>query len=217
MEKFWLIIFSILKGKAECMNSLNNKFPPIRIGMRTVKTIIVVFLSLCLAYARQGNANPLYISIAAILCIQPTMESSRKAGTDRLIGTIVGGFWGIIVFMLNNHLLSGIHIIAKYAVVSLCLIPIIYTNIRIKRPSVISTSAVVYLIITVSYSGVMTNVEFLYNRLLDTFLGFLIAMAVNMIKLPSEEEMKAKQQAFLERINPPIKGKTEDTTDNKDR
>ncbi len=218
MEKIWLIIFSILTRKAESMNSLSKKFPPIHIGMRTVKTVIVVFLSLCLAYIRQGNANALYISIAAILCIQPTMESSRKAGTDRLIGTIVGGFWGIIVFMLNNHLLSDIHIIAKYAVVSLCLIPIIYTNIRIKRPSVISTSAVVYLIITVSYSGVMTNVSYLYYRLLDTFFGFLIAMVINAVKLPSEEEMTAKQKAFMERINPPMNSKSEtDNTSDSDK
>lgn len=187
---------------------MNNQrhIPYFHIGMRTVKTVVVVFLSLCLAYVRQGDANPLYIAIAAILCVQPTMESSRKAGTDRLIGTIVGGFWGIIVFLLNNHLLADVHIIAKYAVVSVCLIPIIYTNIRIKRASVISTSAVVYIIITVSSTGAMTNFLFVYNRLLDTFFGFLIAMAVNMIKLPSEEEMAAKQKAFMERVTPSFKG-----------
>ena len=160
--------------------------PHIHIGMRTVKTIIVVFLSLCLAELRQGVSNPLYISIAAILCIQPTMQSSKKAGYDRLIGTIVGGFWGIIVYLLNHYTLLGVHIIVKYIIVSICLIPIIYTNIIIKRASVISTSAVVYLIITVSSVGVMTNFWFVYNRLLDTFFGFIIAITINMIKLPAE-------------------------------
>ena len=200
----------------ERIHRMNKKympnFPPLHVGLRTIKTVVAVFLSLCLAYVRQGFANPLYIAIAAILCIQPTMTSSRKAGTDRLIGTIVGGFWGIIVFIINTNPAVNLPVIIKYAIISLALIPIIYTNICIRRASVVSTSAVVYLIITVSYSGIMTNVSYLYNRLLDTFFGFLIAMVINAVKLPSEEEMIAKQKAFMERINPPMKNN--DKTDN---
>ena len=176
-------------------NLSNIDMPHFHVGLRTIKTIVVVFLSLCLAYVRQGLANPLYIAIAAILCIQPTMSSSRKAGTDRLIATVIGGFWGIIVFVSNNFFFPQFHPIFKYAIISVCLIPLIYTNIHIKRPSNVSTSAVVYLIITVSSSGAMSNVQYLYNRLLDTFMGFLIAIAVNWVKLPSEAEMEAKKAA----------------------
>ena len=176
-------------------NLSNIDMPRFHVGLRTIKTIVVVFLSLCLAYVRQGLANPLYIAIAAILCIQPTMSSSRKAGTDRLIATVIGGFWGIIVFVSNNYFFPQFHPIFKYAIISVCLIPLIYTNIHIKRPSNVSTSAVVYLIITVSSSGAMSNVQYLYNRLLDTFMGFLIAIAVNWVKLPSEAEMEAKKSA----------------------
>ena len=176
-------------------NFSNMDMPRFHVGLRTIKTIVVVFLSLCLAYVRQGLANPLYIAIAAILCIQPTMSSSKKAGTDRLIATVIGGFWGIIVFVSNNYFFPQFHPIFKYAIISVCLIPLIYTNIHIKRPSNVSTSAVVYLIITVSSSGAMSNVQYLYNRLLDTFMGFLIAIAVNWVKLPSEAEMEAKKAA----------------------
>lgn len=179
-----------------------SNIPHLHVGMRTVKTVVVVFLSLCLAYVRQGFANPLYIAIAAILCIQPTMESSRIAGTNRLIGTFVGGFWGIAVFLINSYVFADLHIIAKYAFTSLALIPMIYTNIYIKRASMVATSAVVYLIITVSPVGNMTNLQFVFNRLLDTFMGFAIAMAVNRIKLPSEEELSAKKEAMKKRMEP---------------
>lgn len=181
-------------------NLQQTGFPHIHIGMRTVKTVIVVFLSLCLAHLRQDVSNPLYISIAAILCIQPTMESSRKVGTDRLIGTVVGGFWGIIVYLLNHYTFLGANIIVKYAIVAICLIPIIYTNIIIRRASMVSTSAVVYLIITVSSVGVMTNFQFVYNRLLDTFFGFLIALVVNMVKLPNEDAAENKADVTEESV-----------------
>lgn len=171
-----------------------NHLPHIHVGMRTVKTVIVVFLSLCIAYLRQGFSTPLYIAIAAILCIQPTMEESRTAGLNRLIGTAVGGFWGIVVFLVNLYALPDIHIILKYAIVSVALIPIIYTDIAIKRPTVISTSAIVYMIITVSSVGQMTNMQFLYNRLLDTLIGFAIAMVVNRIKLPDAAKLKSKME-----------------------
>ncbi|MBQ6895743.1 MAG: FUSC family protein [Oscillospiraceae bacterium] len=179
-----------------------SNIPHLHVGMRTVKTVVVVFLSLCLAYVRQGFANPLYIAIAAILCIQPTMESSRIAGTNRLIGTFVGGFWGIAVFLINSYVFADLHIIAKYAFTSLALIPMIYTNIYIKRASMVATSAVVYLIITVSPVGNMTNLQFVFNRLLDTFMGFAIAMAVNRVRLPSEEELSAKKDAMKKRMEP---------------
>ena len=180
----------------------NPQFPHFHIGLRTVKTIIVVFLSLCLAYVRQGFANPLYIAIAAILCIQPTMESSRLAGTNRLIGTLIGGFWGILVFLINSYVFTDLHIIVKYAFTSLALIPMIYTNIIVKRAAMVATSAVVYLIITVSPVGNMTNLQFVFNRLLDTFMGFAIAMAVNRVRLPSEEELSAKKDAMKKRMEP---------------
>ena len=180
----------------------NSHLPRIHVGLRTIKTIVVVFLSLCLAYARQGFANPLYISIAAILCIQPTLESSRKAGTNRLIGTLVGGFWGIVVFLVNLYIIPDAHIILKYAFISIALIPMIYTDIMVKRASVVATSAVVYLIITVSPVGNMTSLQFVYNRLLDTFMGFAIAMAVNWVKLPSEAELESKKAAMDKRMKP---------------
>ncbi|MBQ6896206.1 MAG: hypothetical protein IJN69_03250, partial [Oscillospiraceae bacterium] len=68
--------------------------------------------------------------------------------------------------------------------------------------SMVATSAVVYLIIPVSPVGNMTNLQFVFNRLLDTFMGFAIAMAVNRIKLPSEEELSAKKEAMKKRMEP---------------
>ena len=101
---FYIMLFCQKKGfSMNNFNLPNIDMPRFHVGLRTIKTIVVVFLSLCLAYVRQGLANPLYIAIAAILCIQPTMSSSRKAGTDRLIATVIGGFWGIIVFVSNNY------------------------------------------------------------------------------------------------------------------
>ena len=73
----------------------------------------------------------------------------------------------------------------------------------------VATSAVVYLIITVSPVGNMTNFQFVYNRLLDTFMGFAIAMAVNWIKLPTEDELAEKKTRLAGENNPKIQPDTD--------
>ena len=167
-------------------------FPHIHVGMRVLKTAIATFIALCLAYLRQGNANPLYIAIAAILCVRPSMESSKKAGFERLAGTFIGGFWGLIIFLLNGYVLDHTHIILRYAVVSAAIIPLIYTLIAAKCPNSVAVAGTVYLIVTVSPVGSMTKAQFLLNRMLDTFMGFAIAFAINYIKMPTYDQNAEK-------------------------
>ena len=176
------------------MKKLNifSFIPHIHIGMRTVKTVIAVFLSLCLAYIRGGFANPLYIGFAAILGIQQTVESTKTAGANRVVATMIGGFWGIVIFLLNLYVFPNLHIILKYVIISLGLIPLIYTTLYFKRASGVTTGSVVYLIITVSPPGRMTAFQFLFNRIFDTLCGFAIAFPINHIKLPGQEELAEK-------------------------
>lgn len=177
------------------------------IGMRTVKTAVVVFLSLVVSWLRQGQSNPLYIAVAAILAIQPTMESSRDAGINRLVGTIVGGVWGIAVFLINVFVLKDVHIIAQYAFISLAIIPLILTDLGIKRPSTVAASCVVFLIITTSPIGEINPLKFVWGRLLDTFLGFAIAIVVNRIRLPQKQEQPAEN---LSTDNLPVQNREEE-------
>lgn len=162
------------------------KHPP-HVGLRTVKTAIVVFISLALSCLRPEDSNPLYIAVAAILSIQPTMETSRKEGVNRLIGTAIGGFWGILIFVLNIYALAQLPLIARYFIVSLAVIPIIVNHLYINRPSSIGIALVVFLVIATSPVGEIAPLKYVGNRLLDTFLGFVVALAVNKIKLSDSQ------------------------------
>lgn len=161
-----------------------NKFP--RIGLRTVKTAVVVFISFALAWLRQGQSNALYIAIAAMLAIQPTMESSKQAGTDRLVGTLTGGIWGIIIFLVNVFVFGKMHILVQYAVMSLATVPLILVALKLKRPSTISISLVVFLVVATTPVGELNPLKYVFSRMLDTTLGFLIGILVNPILIPKE-------------------------------
>jgi len=163
-----------------------NKLP--HIGLRIIKTSVVIFLSLAVSWLRAGQSNSLYIAIAAMLAIQPTMESAKNEGVNRLIGTLSGGVWGTAVFLINIFVLGRVHVLVQYLFVSLAIIPLILTSLKLKRPATVSIACVVFLVVATSPVGDVNPLKYVGNRMLDTFIGFVIGMAVNPVSLPDKAE-----------------------------
>ena len=159
-----------------------------RVGLRTVKTAVAIFLSLVVAWLRQGQSNALYIAIAAMLAIQPTMESSKQAATNRLVGTLTGGIWGIAVFLANIFIFGNPHTLVQYAIVSVAAIPLIVIALKLKRPDTISISLVVFLVVAIAPVGDMNPVKYVLNRMLDTAMGLLIGILINPVRIPKHKE-----------------------------
>lgn len=163
-----------------------NKLP--HIGLRTVKTAVVIFLSLAVSWLRQGQSNAMYIAIAAMLAIQPTMESAKKAGTDRLIGTLTGGIWGVAIFILNIFVFGNVHVLVQYAVISVAVVPLIVIALMLDRPATVSISLVVFLVVATSPVGDINPLKYVFSRMLDTFIGFVIGMLINPIRIPEKPQ-----------------------------
>ncbi|MEG0020617.1 MAG: FUSC family protein [Oscillospiraceae bacterium] len=163
-----------------------DKFNFPTVGLRMIKSAIVIFLSLSLSLLRNGHGTPFYVAIAALLCIQPTMESSKQAGIGRLFGTFLGGFWGSIALYIELYLFKDIHIIYTYLFVSVAIIPVIYSAVALKKNSAVFMSCVVFLSITISSIGDVNPFIFVLNRMFDTFLGTVIAISVNFFYLPEK-------------------------------
>ena len=71
---------------------------PVHVGQRNVKTALSA--SLCaLIYYFLGR-NPAFACIGAIFGMGADMEHSRLHGGNRLFGTVIGGFLGILVYRI---------------------------------------------------------------------------------------------------------------------
>ena len=67
--------------------------PPIpKIGMRLIKTAIAVFLCFLVDFFRDGRIL-FYSAIAAILCMQPELDSSLKVGKRELLLLLLVVLW----------------------------------------------------------------------------------------------------------------------------
>lgn len=146
-------------------------------GMRVVKTVIAVYICFLLSFIRK--TKPFYSVIAAILCMQNDSKNGWKVGKNRMVGTLIGGVYGFIAIIFINFINIELYNYIHYLVLSLFLIPIIYSNVYLKVPNSTYISCVVFLSITVSHGGDVSPMNFALNRIIDTLIGIGVSLVVN--------------------------------------
>lgn len=151
----------------------------VKIGGRIWKTVLAVFLCF-FSDAFRSNGQPFYAAIAAILCIQKNQQNSINAAKDREIATIIGGSCGML-FLLFEKSIYHIEIeLLRYAILSFLLIPIIKLSLWLHQEKGTFLMCVVFLCITVTHSGDSSPFEFAFSRIVDTTIGIVIALLVNL-------------------------------------
>ena len=149
-----------------------------KIGGRTIKTVIAVFLCFLVDSIRKSGM-PFYAAIAAILCIQRNSEESFKVAVNREIATVIGGIWGMLILLLEKHIYLIPHELLRYLFLSLMLIPIINFSVLIKQEKGTFLMCVVFLCITVTHSNDRNPLIFGLSRIADTTIGIVIALFIN--------------------------------------
>lgn len=148
------------------------------IGMRIVKTVLAVFVCSILGWLRGETA--FFSMIAAVLCMQKSTEKTLTTSFNRVIGTAVGGAYGVVVLFLETQFRLQRILPLFYLIVSLMLIPVILTATGIKKPSVAAFACVVFLSTTVYHVGDADPYTYALNRMLDTVIGIVVALIVNL-------------------------------------
>ena len=181
-------------------------FMHIHIGKRIIKTAITLFLVLLIHIALLWLDNilslqhnnfkapsnmytPFFAGIAAVYATHQNKKLSIKQAKVRSIGSIVGGYFGmIIVFLyeliainllsLENHII--LFDLIKYIIVSLCIIPLIVITVKIKQVDAVFITCLTFLSVTVSQrNGGMPVLQFATNRVLSTLIGVGVSLFVN--------------------------------------
>ena len=112
---------------------------------------------------------PFYACIAAVICMQRSVEHSFRVGRDRMIGTVLGGLVGLWVYLVFGPVwyATGLGIVA---VIALC-------NYFRKQSSV-AIACIVLIAITTNLKEV-TAALYAANRVLDTLIGIVVALGIN--------------------------------------
>ncbi len=166
-----------------------RKFPPI--GGRIIKSAVSVALCMLVYHLRTllpiGNGIPFYSALAALWCLQPYHDTTRKNAWQRTIGTMTGAMYGLLFLLLLRA--SGLtEPVIVYLLASVFIIPVIYTTVVLNRRNAAFFSCVVFLSISLTHSLDDDPFLFVLNRVLDTFIGIGIAIAVNNFRLPVKHD-----------------------------
>ena len=80
----------------------DHAVPPI--GMRMVKTAAAVLICLLVSMVVDREDMRIYSSIAALLCVQPYAEDTKRMAIQRTVGTAIGSVFGIATLLLEMAL-----------------------------------------------------------------------------------------------------------------
>lgn len=156
------------------------------IGMRIIKTIVSVYVSVMIVSIRGGN--PINAAVAGVLTTQDSHKGSKTYGKNRIIGTFIGAIFALLFVFLVDEFDIPLFTPLYYACMTLLLIPIIKLNLFLKLPGAISSACIAFLIALMSYIS-QSDLKYIYvfNRIVDTFIGVSITIAVNEL-LPDNRE-----------------------------
>lgn len=183
-----------------------------RIGLRTIKTSISILICLgiylglkCLELLPNTPENfafilynPFFASIATAYSIYPNKKKSVEQAKNRCVASFIGGFVGIFV-TLAFEFISGydwpsalsssiVDLLIPYSLVATFTILVILIGVKLDQRPAIFVSILTFLSVTVNPNAVIaTNFGvwlFGLNRILSTIIGVLVALAVNLFRLP---------------------------------
>lgn len=147
-----------------------------KIGMRNIKTATAA--ALCALVYYFFDRSPAFACIGAIFGMGSDLESSKQHGGNRLFGTAIGGLLGMALFRVYL-------IFRPEGGRSLLLVPLVFigTVLLIVLCQIFWVGGVqpggVVLCILLFNTPVDTYVSYALNRIFDTGIGVIAALAVN--------------------------------------
>ena len=183
----------------------------LKVGLRIVKTALAVFMCLTLYVILKTIEyipgvpenfafnwyNPFFAGIAAAYSIHPSKKASFRQAKNRCVASLIGGIIGILLVSIYTVFggewpnvyavnLETFNFLLPYILVSICIVIVIETGVILKQKDAIFVSVLTFLSVTINPNSAVEKWywQFGINRILSTIIGVLIALGVNMFRLP---------------------------------
>ena len=155
-------------------------------GQRIVRSVISVWLCMVVYVLRGMRGEPFYSIIAALQCVQPYSSNMLREGKDRIIGTLVGAFWGSAILFLELLPVGGDFrtTVVFYILLGIFTGLVIYSTVLLNISQYALFAAVVFLGIAVYHIEDANPFIHVFYRTLETIIGVGVAIIVNSLHFP---------------------------------
>ncbi len=156
---------------------------PLHIGQRNIKTAVACCICALLYFLI--DRNPTFACIGVIFGMGSDMSNSKLHGGNRFFGTLIGGLLGMFLFRLYIIFYpeGGLHFFLLIPLFIGVVLLILFCQ-WFRWVGAVQPGGVVLCIILFN-TPVDTYISYSLNRIVDTGIGVLIALAVNAL-LPRE-------------------------------
>lgn len=151
------------------------------VGMRNIKTAIAA--TLCAFLYAFFDRNPTFACIGAIFGMGSDFKDSKRSGGNRLFGTIIGGLIGMVLYYIYIQFYPEPTSSFRIMLFELLFVGVILLVLVCQFfviPGAIQPAGVVLCIIMFN-TPVDQFISYPLNRILDTAIGVIIGIVVNMI------------------------------------
>ncbi|PZE73622.1 FUSC family protein [Curtobacterium sp. MCBD17_034] len=141
--------------------------------LQVVKTAVATIAAWVLCTALLDSEYPIFAAIAALLVVQPSVNQSFVRGLERSAGVVLGVLLATALHLLlgdNTWIVLLVIVLAILLAWTLRLTPGSSTQIPISAMLVLSTGA--------------TTPHYAVDRIIETVIGALVALAVNALIVP---------------------------------
>ncbi len=177
---------NILKGK-------NIRYP----GLRNIKTALSILIIMIL-YEIIGSGDAVMACIAAIICMQDSVNKTFTEGVLRIIGTLFGGAIAVLFTVFNVH--QSFYLF-RYSWITLGIILIIYLCNLVRKPEIIINTVIVFIVIVFKPEDLPgTPFNYAITSIFINISGIIIAIAVNRFFFPPNPENVAFKRSLLEKM-----------------
>ena len=156
------------------------------IGMRIIKSALGVLICFAIYFMRGKQGAPFYSALAVLWCIQNQTKNTVQNALQRTVGTGIGAAYGLIYILIKQRVPQLGDSFLHYYIISIALIPIIYTTVVIKQKKASYFSCVVFLSIVVNHLMDENPYIFVANRSLDTLIGIFVGLVLNSVCIHGE-------------------------------
>ena len=156
------------------------------IGMRIIKSALGVLICFAIYFIRGKQGAPFYSALAVLWCIQNQTKNTVQNALQRTVGTGIGAAYGLIYILIKPRVPQLGDNFLHYCIISIALIPIIYTTVVIKQKKASYFSCVVFLSIVVNHLMDENPYIFVANRSLDTLIGIFVGLVLNSVCIHGE-------------------------------
>lgn len=155
-----------------------------RLGLRTLKTALAVMLCILL-FKVLNRGEPMIAALSAVFALRQDLTTSVSFGKSRIIGNTIGGGLAIVYILVQN--VFNHDFLVELILMPLLVIVVIVLSDGINNNSGIISAVSTLLLIALSLPQ-GESFSYALSRVIDTFIGTFIAIALNFFFQPKPVE-----------------------------